>query len=57
MVVELDTTIFEVRTPDGHLYKISLRGRTEGFPKGSIIVNRALPLAYALQAGHCTVEE
>lgn len=31
---------FEVRSPDGHVWKIYEDGRTEGFPAGSVIFNR-----------------
>lgn len=42
--------LFELRTKDGHLYRIYLDGRYEGFPDGTYIVNKAAPLFYELQA-------
>ena len=36
--------LFEVTTKKGRNYKRYLDGRCEGFPKGSLVVNRAFPL-------------
>lgn len=32
--------IFEVRSPDGHVWLIHASGQIEGFPEGSIVINR-----------------
>jgi hypothetical protein len=40
--------LFELRTKEGHTFKLFLDGRTEGFPDGTILTNHALPLFYKL---------
>lgn len=36
----MDEASFEVRGPDGCVWKVYADGRTEGFPAGSVIFNR-----------------
>ena len=42
--LDFSEILFELRTKDGHKYKLRLNGQTEGFPDGTTIVNRAYPL-------------
>lgn len=39
---------FEVKSPDGHVWKIYADGRIEGFPEGSVIFNRIPAFVYGL---------
>lgn len=43
-----DELLFEMRGPDGHAWRVYLDGRVEGFPLGTTVVNRALPLVSRL---------
>lgn len=43
-----DELLFELRGPDGHVWRLYLDGRTDGFPAGTAIENRAAPLWCAL---------
>lgn len=40
--------LFELRGPDGHIWRLYLDGRTEGFPAGTLTQNFAFPLWCAL---------
>lgn len=51
----MDKADFEVRGPDGRVWKIYADGRTEGFPDGSVIFNR-LPI-YARRVGGMVMDE
>jgi hypothetical protein len=35
--------IFEVHSPDGDVFRIWADGRIDGFPPGSMVLNRAAP--------------
>jgi len=37
-----DELLFELRGPDGNVWRLYLDGRTEGFPAGTIVSNFAL---------------
>ena len=37
-------SVFEARTPDGHVYRVFEDGSAEGFPAGTIVVNGWLRL-------------
>ena len=39
-----DELLFELRGPDGQVWRLYLDGRADGFPAGTIIENRAHPL-------------
>lgn len=39
--------LFELRGADGHAWRLYLDGRIEGFPAGTLVVNRAPPMTYA----------
>ncbi len=39
-----DYVLFLLRTKDGHEYKLYLNGMGEGFPEGTLVINRAAPL-------------
>ena len=43
-----DELLFELRGPDGQEWRLYLDGRVEGFPPGTALVNRALPLVSRL---------
>lgn len=43
-----DELLFELRGLDGHVWRLYLDGRAEGFPIGTVIVNRAKPLFESL---------
>lgn len=48
-IYQADRPIFEVMGPDGHMYRIWSHGKIEGFPEGSIVLNRihsAIGMAY-----------
>ena len=32
-------SVFEARTPDGHVYRVFEDGTTQGFPAGTIVAN------------------
>ena len=49
--MESDELLYEMRGPDGHVWRVNLDGRIEGFPDGTVILNRAIPLVDALMAG------
>ena len=49
----MQSAAFEVRSPDGHVWKVYADGRTEGFPEGSTIFNRIPQQAYAMRAESC----
>jgi len=38
---------FEVHTPDGRVFRVGANGITEGFPDGSILINRLAPKIHA----------
>lgn len=40
--------LFELRSPSGDLWRLYLDGRVEGFPEGTAVMNRALPLVYRM---------
>jgi hypothetical protein len=40
--------LFELRGPDGQMWRLYLDGRIEGFPLGTTVVNHALPLVSRL---------
>lgn len=48
-----DELLFELRTPEGEVYRLYLDGRTQGLPAGTVVQNLAFPLWCALigQAG------
>lgn len=46
-----DELLFELRGPDGHVWRLYVDGRAEGFPLGTLVRNFALPLAWAHAAG------
>lgn len=46
--MKADDLLFELRGPDGHVWRLYLDGRTEGFPAGTSVQNRAFPLWCAL---------
>ena len=48
--MEGDELLFELRGPDGHVWRLYLDGRTEGFPAGTVVSNFALP-AHARMVG------
>lgn len=41
--------MYELHSPDGHLYRLWLDGTTEGFPEGTIIINHARREIHYLQ--------
>ena len=45
--MEGDELLFELRGPDGHVWRLYLDGRAEGFPPGTLVCNFAFPLACA----------
>lgn len=49
-----DELLFELRGPDGQVWRLYLDGRADGFPAGTIIENRAFPLWCFLVGGSCT---
>lgn len=46
--VEAGKPMFELHAPDGQRWALYADGRSEGFPEGTILINRALPLLSAL---------
>ena len=46
--MESNELLFELRGLDGHVWRLYLDGRAEGFPIGTVIVNRAKPLFESL---------
>lgn len=46
--MEGNELLFELRGPDGQVWRLYLDGRSEGFPAGTAIENRAHPLWCAL---------
>lgn len=42
--------LFELRAPDGHVWRLYADGQIDGFPKGTTIINRAMPLLNALKS-------
>ena len=46
----LDEPLFEVRSKDGHVWLFFEDGRTEGFPEGALVINRAWPRLVALRS-------
>ena len=44
--------LFELHGPDGHVWRLYENGRADGFPAGTIIVNKAKPLLDSLRG--CT---
>jgi hypothetical protein len=49
--MQSDELLFEMHGPDGRVWRVYMDGRTEGFPTGTVVENRALPLLNALQGG------
>ena len=47
---ENTTPLFELRGQNGHVWKLYENGRIEGFPDGTVIINRAVPLIGALRS-------
>lgn len=45
--MEGDELLFELRGPDGHVWRLYLDGRAEGFLPGTLVCNFAFPLACA----------
>ena len=43
-LIDFSQLIFEVKTKDGHEYKIYLDGSISGFPDDASVVNHAFPL-------------
>lgn len=43
-----DELMFELRGPSGEVWRLYLNGRVEGFPDGTLLINRALPLVQRL---------
>lgn len=57
--LDLSQSIFKAQTKEGHEFEFFLDGTTSGFPEGTVISNRALPLFYrliALSRGNFTGE-
>lgn len=50
--LDFSLLLFEVRTREGHEFRIHLDGSISGFPDGSIIFNHALPLFCKLRDHH-----
>lgn len=48
--------LFELRGPDGHMWRLFENGRAKGFPLGTVILNRARPLLAMLQARIANLE-
>ncbi len=46
--MEGDELLFELRGPDGHVWRLYLDGRVEGFAEGTTVVNHSLPLVLQL---------
>jgi len=46
--IEMDELLFELRGPDGHVWKLYANGTAEGFPVGTVIINNAIPVIDAL---------
>lgn len=42
------TVLFELRSPDGNVWKVYLDGQTEGFPEGTVVINHAKPYVDAI---------
>lgn len=40
--MEIDELLYELHGPDGHVWRLYLDGRTEGFPVGTVVSNFAL---------------
>lgn len=38
--ITMEQAAFEVRSPDGHVWKVYEDGRIEGFPVGCVVFNR-----------------
>ena len=41
VVMKPDELLFELRAPDGHVWRLYLDGRSEGFPAGTVVSNFA----------------
>lgn len=46
--MQSDELLFEMHGPDGQVWRVYMDGRTEGFPTGTVVENRALPLVNRL---------
>lgn len=44
------TALFELYGPGGHRYALYEDGTAIGFPEGTVVVNRAMPLVSSLRA-------
>ena len=42
--------LFELRGPGGQLWKLFANGRCDGFPSGTLVINRAAPPVHVLHA-------
>ena len=42
--------LFELRGPDGHIWRLFENGRAEGFPEGTVIRNNAIRVLGLLRA-------
>lgn len=42
--------LFELIGQNGHIWKLYENGKIEGFPEGTVIINRAMPLLVALRS-------
>ena len=50
MTTILSSLLFELRGPDGEIWKLWADGRAEGFPTGTTLMNKAAPILYGLLA-------
>lgn len=48
--MESDELLYEMRGPDGRVWRVYLDGRVEGFPPGTVVCNYALS-AHARMVG------
>ena len=53
MSTVLSELLFEFRGPGGEVWKVWADGRFEGFPGGTVIVNKAAPLLHSLLSKQC----
>ena len=48
--LDFSQLLFEVRTKEGHEFRVYLDGSISGFPDGSLVLNHALPLFCKLRS-------
>jgi len=48
MTTTLSALLFELRGPGGEVWKLWADGRAEGFPPGTVLMNKAAPILHAL---------